>query len=153
MTKLEFPPEPYMLFRLEKLSHICHLLLHCRPLWELCHALKIKIMYTPPKNVLLLHWGWTQKHVRFSIHQINAPLSCYYLSKVLLQKRYMGLCKSYSQKIKKRRVEKKMNKIAPILLQMFPSFKKRDKFSKSKVELGLVTIYAHTCTSWFDCMT
>ena len=28
MTKLEFPPEPYMLFRLEKLSHICCLFFH-----------------------------------------------------------------------------------------------------------------------------
>ena len=28
MTKLEFPLEPYMLFRLEKLRHICYLLLH-----------------------------------------------------------------------------------------------------------------------------
>ena len=28
ITKLEFPPEPYMLFRLEKLPHICCLLLH-----------------------------------------------------------------------------------------------------------------------------
>jgi hypothetical protein len=37
-----------------------------------------------------------------------------------------------------------MNKIAPILLQMFPSFKKRDKFLRGKVELGLATIYIHT---------
>ena len=122
MTKLEFPPEPYMLFRLEKLPHICCLLLLwvfvklCWPLWEVCHALKIKIMYTPQiptaptlgvrktclpsrstkKNVLLLHWEWTQNMLdRFFIHQINAPSSCCYL-KVLLQKKDRGLCKSYS---------------------------------------------------------
>ena len=29
---------------------------------------------------------------RFFIHQINAPSSCYYRSKVLLQRRDMGLC-------------------------------------------------------------
>jgi hypothetical protein len=38
---------------------------------------------------------------RFSIHQLNAPSSYCYLSKVLLQKRDMGLCKSYSKKVKK----------------------------------------------------
>jgi hypothetical protein len=43
--------------------------------------------------------------------------------------------------------KKEMNKIAPILLQMFLSFKKRDKFSRSKVELGLATIYPHTYIS------
>ena len=32
--------------------------------------------------------------------------------------------------------KKEMNKIAPILLQMFLSFKKRDMFSRSIVELG-----------------
>jgi hypothetical protein len=32
--------------------------------------------------------------------------------------------------------EEEMNKIAHALLQMFRSFKKRGKFSRSKVELG-----------------
>ena len=32
--------------------------------------------------------------------------------------------------------KKEMNKIAPILLQMFLSFKKRDMFLRSIVELG-----------------
>jgi hypothetical protein len=45
--------------------------------------------------------------VRFSIHQINAPNSCCYLSKVLLQKKAMELCNSYS--LKKEREEKKMD--------------------------------------------
>jgi hypothetical protein len=103
------PPEPYMLFMLGKLLHICCLLLHwvlssfVNTLWEVCHALKIKITYTLhipvaptlgvrknmpylPKNVLLLYWGWTQRHIRFFIHQINAPSSCYHLSKFCCRK-------------------------------------------------------------------
>jgi hypothetical protein len=58
MTKLEFPPKPYMLFRLGKLPNICCLLLHwvlssfVDALWEICHALKIKITYTPPTYAL-----------------------------------------------------------------------------------------------------
>jgi hypothetical protein len=57
--------------------------------------------------------------VRFYIHQINAPNSCCYLSKVLKQKRGMGLCKSYSQKRKekKKRVEKKMDECPRYLKQ------------------------------------
>ena len=34
----------------------------CWPLWEICHALKIKITYTPPAYALLLPWGKAQKH-------------------------------------------------------------------------------------------
>jgi hypothetical protein len=45
--------------------------------------------------------------VRFSIHQINALSSCCYLSKVLLQKRGMGICKSYSSKRRKKELRKK----------------------------------------------
>jgi hypothetical protein len=43
--------------------------------------------------------------IRFSIHQINALNSCFYLSKVLLQKKVMELCNSNS--LKKEREEKK----------------------------------------------
>ena len=32
--------------------------------------------------------------------------------------------------------KKEMNKIAPVLLQIVSKFQKRDKFSRSKVELG-----------------
>ena len=39
--------------------------------------------------------------------------------------------------------KKEMNKIAPVLLQIVSKFQKRDKFSRSKVELGLATIYIH----------
>jgi hypothetical protein len=57
-------------------------------------------------------WGEHKNmFARFSIHQLNAPSSCCYLSKVLLQKRDMGLCKSYSKKVKKKTREfKKMDK-------------------------------------------
>jgi hypothetical protein len=41
--------------------------------------------------------------VRFSIHQINAPSSCYYLSKVLLQKRDMGYAKVIHKKMEERK--------------------------------------------------
>ena len=59
MTKLEFLPEPYMLFTIGKLPLICYLFCikfsqACGPLWEVCHALKIKITYTPPTYALLL---------------------------------------------------------------------------------------------------
>ena len=48
MTKLEFLPEPYMLFRLEARKTSTYMLLAfalgfvklCWPLWEICHALK-----------------------------------------------------------------------------------------------------------------
>ena len=52
MTKLEFPPEPYMLFRLGNF-HIyaaCFCIEFCQALLTLmrgCHAFKIKITYTP----------------------------------------------------------------------------------------------------------
>jgi hypothetical protein len=124
MTKLEFPPEPYMLFRLEKFLHICCLLLHwvlssfvdlyerfalllksrSRTLYPHMHcsynrgrSKNMSFHLDPPKNVLLLHWELTPKKFLIGfIHQINALNSCCYLSKVLLQKRDMGLCKSYS---------------------------------------------------------
>ena len=61
MTKLEFLPEPYMIFRLGKLSLIyvaCIALSVVKfvdPYERFCHALKIKITYTPPTYPLLLH--------------------------------------------------------------------------------------------------
>ena len=63
MTKLEFLQDPNMLFRLGKLLHFyaaCIVLSFLKPgwpLWEIYHALKIKIMYTPPTYALLLHRG------------------------------------------------------------------------------------------------
>ena len=110
----------------------------CWPLWEVCHALKIKITYTPP----YMHYSYTRgRHKNmpsrstqkcstptlgvnnknmidwFLIHQINAPSSCCYLSKVLLQKRDMGYAKvihKKRKKKKKRRVEKKWTSVRNI---------------------------------------
>jgi hypothetical protein len=106
MTKLEFPPEPYMLFRLEKLSYICYLLLH----WVLSSFVDSYdrfVMLSKLRSrthhiyLLLLHWEYvktclssrsTQKYSthtlgannknmsnRFPIYQINASSSCCYL--------------------------------------------------------------------------
>ena len=130
MTKLEFPLEPYMLFRLGKPPHICCLLLHWvlssfvdpyerfvmllksrsrthhRYLlllhWEYAkHAFHLD----SPKNVLLLHWEWTQNMLdRFFIHQINAPSSCCYLSKFCYRKEAWGYAKVIH---KKRRIREK----------------------------------------------
>ena len=67
MTKLKFPPEPYILFRLEKLPLIyvaCFALSSvklCWPLWEVCHALKIKITHTLPHMHYSYTGGWAQK--------------------------------------------------------------------------------------------
>ena len=43
---------------------------------------------------------------RFFIHQINAPSFCCYFSKLLLQKRGMGMQKLFIKKERKRKVEK-----------------------------------------------
>jgi hypothetical protein len=106
MTKLEFPPEPYMLFRLEKLSYICYLLLH----WVLSSFVDSYdrfVMLSKSRSrthhiyLLLLHWEYvktclpsrsTQKYSthtlgannknmsnRFPIYQINASSSYCYL--------------------------------------------------------------------------
>ena len=61
--KAWIPTRAYMIFRLGKLPNIASCIALsfvklCWPLWEVCHALKIKIMYTPPTYALLLHWGW-----------------------------------------------------------------------------------------------
>ena len=123
MTKLEFLPEPYMLFRLGKLPHICWLLLH----WVLSsfvdpyerfvmllksrshtHHPNMHYSYTggrrnnmpfhldSPKNILLLHWEKTLKICFIGFHHINAPSSSYYLSNNFYVKKKHGLCKSYS---------------------------------------------------------
>ena len=68
ITKLEFLPKPYMIFRLGQLLHICCLfcIKFCQALLTLMRGLscsKIKITYTPPTNALLLHQGQAQKHV------------------------------------------------------------------------------------------
>ena len=57
---------------------------------------------------------------RFSIHQINAPTSCCYLSKVLLQKEAWGYAKVIHKKEKKGKKElKKMDtKVSEIFKTM-----------------------------------
>ena len=114
MTKLEFLLEPNMISRLGKLPLIyatcfaLSLVKLCWPLWEVYHSVKNQdhvhathICTTPTlgvgvktclpsrsiKNVLLLHWEWTQNMlVRFSIHRIIAPSFCCYLSKFCCRK-------------------------------------------------------------------
>ena len=59
---------------------------------------------------------------RFPIHQINAPSSCCYLSKFLLQKRGMGYAKVIHRKKReerkgKNRIKKKMDKCPRYLKQ------------------------------------
>ena len=101
----------------------------CWPLWEICHAPKIKITHTPPTYALLLHWGrrkhmslhldppkkvlllywkWTQKHACYVCIQINASSSCCYLSNILVaEKRHGAMQKLF---IKKRKRKKKLRK-------------------------------------------
>ena len=55
---------------------------------------------------------------RFFIHQINAPSSCCYLSKVLLQKRGMGYVKVIHKNKKKKEVLKKLDKCPRYLKTM-----------------------------------
>ena len=131
MTKLEFLPEPYMIFRIGKLSLIhviCFALSlssfidpyerfvmllksrsrthhpHMHYSYTGCRRKNMSIHLDPPKNVLLLHQEKPPKNALQDIHKINAPSSCCYLSKVLLQKRGMGYAKVIH---KKRRIEKK----------------------------------------------
>ena len=107
----------------------------CWPLWEICHALKIKITYTPhiptaptlgvrktclpsrfTKKMFYSYIRSEQKNIldRF-IHQINAPKFLLLSLKVLLQKRDMGLYKSYSWKKRKKSWEKKWTSVRDIL--------------------------------------
>ena len=62
-----------------------------------------------PKKCYILTLGVNTRNmlIRFPIHQINAPSSCCYLSKVLLQKRDMG----YAKVIHKKRKEKKKREL------------------------------------------
>ena len=125
MTKLEFPPASYMLFRLEKLLHICYLLLHwvwssfVDPYERFVMILKSRSCTHYPN----MHYSYTgvgvktcfssrstkkcstptlgvntkNKLDRFSIHSNKCSKVLIDISlKVLLQKRDMGLCKSYS---------------------------------------------------------
>ena len=86
------------LFRLGKLPLIyaacfaLSLVKLCWPLWEVCHAFKIKITYTPPKYALFLHWEWTTKICLICFHP---PNKCSKFFKVFLQKRSKGFA-SYS---------------------------------------------------------
>ena len=143
MTKLEFPPKPYMLFRQEKLPHVCCLLLH----WVLSsfvdpyerfvmllksrsrthhrYLLLLHWEYTkhvfhldPQKNVLLLRWVWTQNMLdRFFMHQINTPSSCCYLSKFCCRKETWGYGKVIHKKRKEKKELRKMNKCPRYLKQ------------------------------------
>ena len=106
---------------------------------------------------------------RFSIHQINAPSSCYYLSKFCCRKETWGYAKVIHKKRKKRKkVEKKMdkcprylkngysdvrlkkeemNKIAPALQQMFSNFKREVCFQGAYQNQVSHHIHPYTCTS------
>ena len=132
MTKLEFPPEPYMVFRLGKLPLIyatcfaLSLVKLCWPLWEVCHALKIKITYTPHTHIpaastlgvrkTCLSSRSTKKCftptlgvntktclIGFSINQINAQSPCCYLSKFYCRKEAWAMQKSFIKKEKRKK--------------------------------------------------
>ena len=139
MTKLEFPLELYMLFRLEKLPHVCCLLLH----WVLSSFIDpyerfVMLLKSRSRTyhiyLLLLHWEYaktcfpfrsTQKCstptlgmntktwlIGFSIHQINAPSSCFYLSKFCCRKEAWAMQKLLRKKEeKKKKVEKKWTRV------------------------------------------
>ena len=149
MTKLEFPPELYMIFRLGKHSHICCLF---------CIKFSQALLMPYERFVMLLksrsrthhphmHYSYTsgrrrnmpsiQIHPkifysysrsehknmldRFSIHQINAPSSCYYLSKVLLQKRSLGYAKVIHKKKKKKRKNGQVSEIYKTMGTQMPA--------------------------------
>ena len=127
MTKLEFLPEQNMIFRLRKLPLIyaaCIALSLVKLCWCLyesfvmllksrscTHHPHMHYSYTGGrrKNMpsILIHskmfysyTGGEHKNmlVRFSIHQINALSSYYYLSNNCYAEKKHGLCKSYSEK-------------------------------------------------------
>ena len=126
MTKLEFLLDPNMfIFRLGKLSLICYLfciefsqallmpyerfviLLKSR---SRTHHPHMHYSYTGgrrknmpsiqihPKNVLLLHWEKTPKIYFIGFHQINAPSSYCYLSKVCCRKEAWAMQKLFIKK-------------------------------------------------------
>ena len=133
MTKLEFPLEPYMLFRLGKLPHICCLFLH----WVLSsfvdpyerfvmllksrsrtHHSHMHCSYTGGRHKNMpsiqiqpkMFYSYTRgEHknmlVRFPL-KINAQNPCCYLSKDLLQKRGMAMQKLFKKKREKKELRK-----------------------------------------------
>ena len=130
MIKLEFLLEPYMLFRLGKL-HICCLLLYwvlssfVDPYERFVmllksrsrtHHLDMHYSYTRVGAKTCLSSRFTRKCFtptlgannknildRFSIHQINAPSSCWYLSQSFVaEKRHRAMQKLFIKKEKKR---------------------------------------------------
>ena len=107
---------------------------------------------------------------RFFIHQINAPSSCCYLSKVLLQKRHGAMQKLFIKKRKKRKKKmswekngqvseisktmgtqmpawkkrkKEMNKIAPVLSQKKFQVSRERYVFKGQSRIRLATTYIH----------
>ena len=58
---------------------------------------------------------------RFSIHQINALSSCYYLSKVLLQKRGMDYAKVIHIKKKREKMDTKLSEIFKTMGTQMPA--------------------------------
>ena len=105
MTKLEFLPEPYMIFRLGKLPHICCLLVH----WVLsiCDPYERFVMLLKSRSLthhLHMHYSYTGgEHknmlVRFFIHQINAPSSYWYLSQSFVAEKRHGAMQKYWKKM------------------------------------------------------
>ena len=77
MTKLEFPPEPHMLFRLGKLSHICCLLFHwvlssfVDPYERFVMLLKSRSR-THHRYLLLLLW----EYAKHAFH-LDPPKKCF----------------------------------------------------------------------------
>ena len=134
MTKLEFLPEPNMFIQARKNFHLdaaCFafsqalltsyesfvILLKSR---SRTHHPHMHYSYTGgrrknmpsiqihPKNVLLLHWEKTPKICFRGFHQINAPSSCCYLSKVCCRKEAWAMLDAH--------LKKEMNKIAHVFL-------------------------------------
>ena len=131
MTKLELLPEPYMIFRFEKLPLI----------YAACFALSLSFVDPYERFVMLvksrsrvyhphMHYSYTggrrnnmlsiqihlkifysytgSKHQKYSsqdIHQINTPSSCCYLLKVFVAERQGDMQKLF---IKKEEMRKKM---------------------------------------------
>jgi hypothetical protein len=75
---------------------------------------------------------------RFSIHQINAPNSCCYLSKVLLQKRGMGNTKVIHKKEKKKWTQKYSRYIKQWVLRCLPEKKEKKEKEEEKNKIAPV---------------
>ena len=114
MAKLEFLLEPYMLFRLEKLTliyaacFVLSLVKLCWPFWEVCHAHKIKIMYTLPKKCFTPTLGVNSKKLcsmEYSPNKCSKDLVA--ISQKFVVEKKHGLYKSYSwKKLKNGQVSK-----------------------------------------------